>query len=105
LFFKIRHDLRVKCNLVAKGILFVPAAGTGLVDFLRNVIAEMEKIVEVKLVLDPLMVLSHILFYRCKLFVGIDVAQDRNGDEGDEEEGEGYFEDGDLIVVDVGIDG
>ena len=65
----------------------------------------MEEIADVELIFDPLVVLSHVLFNGGELLIGIEVAEDGYGNEGDEEEGEGHFEDGDLAVVDVGVDG
>ena len=65
----------------------------------------MEEIADVELVFDPLVVLSHVLLNSGELLIGIEVAEDGYGYESDEEEGEGHFEDGDLSVVDVGVDG
>ena len=65
----------------------------------------MEEIADVELVLDPLVVLGHVPLNGGELSIGVEVAEDGYGNEGEEEEGEGHFEDGDLLVVDVGVDG
>ena len=65
----------------------------------------MEEIDDVELVFDPLVVLGHVPLNGGELSIGVEVAEDGYGNEGEEEEGEGHFEDGDLLVVDVGVDG